>query len=310
MGRPALAVLIPCYNEEQTIGQVVADFQRVLPDARIFVFDNASSDRTAEVAKAAHAEVVFSPHRGKGNVVRHMFDVVDADVYVMVDGDSTYDAKAAPELVRCLADSAADMVVGARMSAHDVGAFRRFHTFGNHLVARLISWLFRIRVTDVLSGYRVFSREFVKTVPLMSDGFEIETELTLQAAAKRFRIVERPTAYGRRPEGSVSKLNTISDGVLILKAIFTIFKDYKPQVFFSSLAVAFACASVLAGVLPIRDYYEYRYVYHVPLAILAAALGTLAVTSAGIGLVLGTVNRYHNEFFVLWRRRQLGNDKW
>ena len=309
MGRPALAVLIPCYNEEQTIGQVVTDFRRVLPEARIFVFDNASSDRTADVAKAAHADVVFSPHRGKGNVVRHMFDAVDADVYVMVDGDSTYDPTSAPELVRCLVDTAADMVVGARMSAYDPGAFRRFHTFGNRLIARLISWLFRIRVTDVLSGYRVFSREFVKTVPLMSDGFEIETELTLQAAAKRFRIVERPTAYGRRPEGSTSKLNTFSDGVLILKAIFTIFKDYKPQAFFALLTVFFAFASVLAGILPIRDYYAYRYVYHVPLAILAAALGTLAVSSAGIGLVLGTVNRYHNEFFTLWRRRQLGNDK-
>lgn len=310
MGGLALAVLIPCYNEEQTIARVVADFQRVLPEARVFVFDNASSDRTAEIAKAAHAEVVFSPHRGKGNVVRHMFDVVDADVYVMVDGDSTYDPEAAPEMVRCLTDTAADMVVGARMSAYDAGAFRRFHTLGNHLVARLISWLFGIRVTDVLSGYRVFSREFVKTVPLMSEGFEIETELTLQAAAKRFRIVERPTVYGRRPQGSTSKLNTISDGVLILKAIFTIFKDYKPQVFFGALAAAFACTSGLAGILPIRDYYVSRYVYHVPLAILAAALGTLAVTSAGIGLILGTVNRYHNEFFVLWRRRQLGKDKW
>jgi glycosyltransferase involved in cell wall biosynthesis len=304
-----VAVLIPCYNEEQTIGRVVTDFRRVLPDARIFVFDNASNDRTAEIAKGVNADVVFSPHRGKGNVVRHMFEAVDADVYVMVDGDSTYDPQAAPSLIRCVTESTADMAVGARMSSYGTTAFRRFHTFGNHLVSRLISWLVGIRVTDVLSGYRAFSREFVKTVPLMSGGFEIETELTLQAAAKRFRIVEQPTVYGGRPPGSHSKLSTFSDGMLILKAIFSIFKDYKPQLFFSTLAVLFAIASALAGILPIRDFYETRYVSHVPLAILAAAFGVLAVTTGGIGLVLGTVNRYHNETFVLWRR-QLGRSKW
>jgi glycosyltransferase involved in cell wall biosynthesis len=301
--RQRIAVLIPCYNEELTVSRVVADFRVALPDARIVVFDNNSTDRTSELARAQGAEVIPSPRQGKGNVVRHMFNVIDADIYVMVDGDSTYPAEAAPGLVRCLLESGADMVVATRMSEFGSGAFRRFHTLGNRLLARLISALFNITVTDVLSGYRVFSREFVKTVPLMAEGFDIETELTLQAAAKRFSIQEQPIVYRARPPGSASKLSTVSDGILILRALFVIFKDHKPQVFFSLLAVLLALSSFIAGLPPILDYYRARYVFHVPLAIFAAALGILSMLVFGIGLVLGTLNRYHNESFVLWRRQ-------
>lgn len=296
-------MLIPCYNEDVTVSHVVDDFRAALPDARIVVFDNNSTDRTSEVARARGAEVVPSPRQGKGNVVRHMFEVIDADVYVMVDGDSTYPADAAPALIRCLIETGADMVVATRMSDFGSGAFRPFHTLGNRLLARLISAFFHITVTDVLSGYRVFSRDFVKTVPLMAEGFDIETELTLQAAAKRFAIREQPIPYRARPPGSMSKLSTVSDGLLILKALFSIFKDHKPQVFFSILALVLALLSLVAGLPPILDYYRVRYVFHVPLAILAAALSVLSMLTFGIGLLLGTLNRYHNESFVLWRRQ-------
>jgi glycosyltransferase involved in cell wall biosynthesis len=299
---PSVAILVPCLNEASTVGRVVGAFRRVLPDAVVYVFDNNSTDATADVARAHGAQVVLSSRRGKGNVVRHMFEVVEADVFVMVDGDDTYPAEVAPELIRSLQTTGADMVVGTRMQSHASGAFRLFHTSGNRLLAWLISHLFRIRVTDILSGYRVFSRDFVKTVPLISEGFEVETELTLQAAAKGFAIVERPIDYGARPPGSVSKLNTFADGVLILRSLAKIFKDYKPQVFFTTLAALFAVCSLLAGVPPILDYYRARYVWHVPLAVLAAALAVLSMLSLGIGLVLDTVNRYHVEAFALWRR--------
>jgi glycosyltransferase involved in cell wall biosynthesis len=302
-GEPRLAVAIPCYNEALTIAQVIEDFRHALPNARILIFDNNSTDGTAQRASACLAEVVHSPTQGKGNVVRHMFDVIEADVYVMVDGDSTYPANAAPKMIRCLFGADADMVVGARMANYATGSFRRLHALGNKVLARLISSLFHIKVTDVLSGYRVFSRDFVKTVPVMAEGFEIETELTLQAAAKRFKIVEYPIEYRPRPEGSVSKLNTFSDGVLILRALFTIFKSHRPQLFFSSFAAVLGLLSLLAGFAPIVDYYQTRYVTHVPLAILAAAIGILSVLSLSIGLILDTVNRYHNETFVLWRRQ-------
>jgi glycosyltransferase involved in cell wall biosynthesis len=268
----------------------------------VYVFDNNSTDATAEVARAHGAVVVPSLRRGKGNVVRHMFEAVEADVYVMVDGDDTYPADQAPALIAALQRHGADMVVGTRMQGHAEGAFRLFHVAGNRLLAGLIARLFGVPVTDVLSGYRVFSRDLVKTMPLVAQGFEIETELTLQAAAKGFSLVECPIDYGARPAGSASKLNTVADGVLILRALVKIFKDYKPQIFFTALAVMLAALSLLAGLPPILDYYHTRYVSHVPLAVLAAALGILSMLSLGVGLILDTVNRYHTESFVLWRR--------
>lgn len=300
--RTQVAVLVPCYNEELTVGKVVRDFRQALPDAAIYVFDNNSTDGTAELAKKAGAIVVSSRRQGKGNVVRHMFDVVDADWYVMVDGDDTYLADAAPRLIEEAERQGVDMMVGARLESNKEKSFRRFHRFGNHLITGLIRLLFRTHVTDVLSGYRVFSREFVKSIPLRSEGFAIETELTLQAVAKQFVLREIPIPYGERPEGSHSKLSTWSDGWIILQAIVFILKDFKPLVFFFSLGLLLVLASLAAGWAPITDFIETGMVPHFPRAILAAALGILAGLSFSVGLILETVHRYHVENFILWRK--------
>jgi glycosyltransferase involved in cell wall biosynthesis len=298
-----VAVLIPCYNEELTVGQVVRDFRAQLPNADIYVFDNCSKDQTSQRAREAGAHVVFSPRPGKGNVIRHMFNTIDADAYLMADGDSTYPASEAGKLLACLVESSADMVVGTRMATYSQNAFRRFHVFGNRLVARLISFLFGVQVTDVLSGYRAFSREYVKTVPLVSRGFEIETEMTLQAAAKGFLIREVSVPYGERPEGSVSKLNTFSDGFVVLKALLLIFKDYRPMFFFGSASFVLLVLSLVVGSFPIADYLEFHYVYRVPLAILAAALAIVATFTFFVGMILETVRKFHGENFELWRKR-------
>jgi len=297
-----VAVLIPSYNEEITIGQVVSEFKENLPEAEVFVFDNNSTDNTALVAQQAGARVVRSYRQGKGNVVRHMFDEVEADIFVMVDGDGTYPASAARSLVETLHSGNAGMVVGSRMQDFDEHSFRRFHQFGNRFVARLISFLFKVTVTDVLSGYRVFSREFVKTVPLLSKGFEIETEMTLQAAAKNFEIIEVPIKYTSRPKGSYSKLNTYSDGFLIIKSVVMIFKDYKPLLFFTTCSIILAIACLFFGIAPIRDFYSTGKVFHLPRAVLAASVGVLATLSFAIGLILDTIAKYHNENYALWRR--------
>ena len=295
-------MIVPCYNEEVTVAKVVGDFNRALPGAQVLVYDNNSTDKTAMVAREAGAAVRHAPRQGKGNVVKQMFDEVEAEIYVMVDGDDTYPASSAADLIAELKKTGADMLVGVRMVSFEEGSFRRFHQLGNRLVARLISRLFSSKVTDVLSGYRAFSRAFVKTVPLMSQGFEIETEMTLQALAKRFVIRELPIAYGRRPAGSHSKLDTYSDGFLVLKSIVMIFKDYKPLLFFSSLSGFLLLLTLAAGLAPILDYVRIRYVVHVPLAILATGTGILSALSLTIGLTLHTISRYHNETFELLRK--------
>jgi glycosyltransferase involved in cell wall biosynthesis len=297
-----IAVLVPCYNEEVTVAQVIEGFREALPGAAIYVFDNNSTDATARVARDHGAAVVSSLRQGKGNVVRHMFETVEADIYVLVDGDATYPPESAPALIAKLQSTAADMVVGTRLSSFGGESFRRFHLFGNRMMSWIISRLFSIRLTDVLSGYRVFSRDFVKSVPLVSQGFEIETELTLQAAAKSFRLVEHPVPYGSRPEGSVSKLSTFSDGYIILRTIFAICKDYKPLMFFLTLSLVLALASIACGIPPILDYYHTRFVTHVPMAILAAGIGITSVIFFVVGVMLDTINKYHNENFVMHRR--------
>ena len=276
-----VAVLVPCYNEEPTVGKVVTDFRAALPGAQIYVFDNNSSDKTAELAKAAGATVVHSPRQGKGSVVRHMFATVAAPYYVMVDGDDTYPADAAPALVALAKSSGADMVVGTRMNRFEDRSFRRFHQFGNRLVAWLISKIFGSRVSDVLSGYRVFAREFVQLIPLSSTGFEIETELTVKATAKNFRIEELPIQYGVRPEGSYSKLSTFGDGFLIIKLIFMIFKDFKPF-------TCFGVIGLLIGVL--------AWVFS------SGVLALVSVLTVAIGVMLHTIRRYHDENFEVWRK--------
>jgi glycosyltransferase involved in cell wall biosynthesis len=299
---PRIAVVIPCLDEASTIGGVVSDFARALPDASIYVFDNDSTDSTADAARRAGAIVIRSHRRGKGLVVRHMRDVVDADVYVLVDGDGTYPAHEAPGLIERLERDQLDMVVATRLNDHAPGSFRLFHKLGNRVISGLISLLFSARVTDVLSGYRALDRDLVRLVHLGSRGFEVETELTLQALAKGFRIGETPVAYGRRPAGSRSKLNTWSDGFLIVRSIVLILKDYKPLLFFGSLALLFALASLASGSAPIIDFYRTGLVLHIPRAILAAGLGTLAAVSLAIGLILDTIAKYHRETVELWRR--------
>jgi len=301
---PSIAVLIPCYNEELTVAKVVSDFQRILPQAKIWVFDNASTDRTGEAARAAGATVVSSRDRGKGNVVRHMFAAVDAGIFIMVDGDSTYSADSAPALIQALQDTSADMVVGRRCTPPEqlTQAYRPMHRFGNDLLCWLVRKTFAAPIRDIFSGYRVFSRDFVKSVPLHAQGFEIEIEMTFQAFSKGYRVSEIDTPYGSRPEGSVSKLDTYKDGLLVVCAFGSICRDYRPGFFFGIIATFLMFLSLLAGVAPIADYMLYRYVYHLPLALLATGLGILSALSLCISFILETQLRYHNELHSLIRR--------
>jgi hypothetical protein len=232
-----------------------------------------------------------------------MSNVIDADIYVLVDGDGTYSAAAAPALIERFRRENLDMLVATRLDRHADGSFRSFHRFGNHLVSRLVSTLFSTPVTDILSGYRVLSRDLVKLVRLRARGFEVETELTLQALAKRFSVREVPVEYGCRPEGSRSKLDTWGDGFVILRCLFLIFKDYKPLFFFSTVAGIFALASLAAGSGPVLEFYRTGLVFEVPRAILAAGLGILATISLAVGLILDTVSRYHQENIELWRQQ-------
>jgi len=304
--QPRVSVVIPCLNEERTVARVIEDMKAALPGAEITVFDNGSSDRTAEIARASGATVIASPRRGKGNVIRHMANVIDADVYVLLDGDDTYPAAEAPRLVQRFLETGVDMLVATRLESHDAGAFRVFHELGNRLIARIIALLYRAPITDVLSGYRLLSNRFVRLVHLRSEGFEIETEMTLQALAKGLPILEVPIEYGRRPDGSHSKLDTVSDGLLIFKCIFLLFKDYKPFVFFTAVAAIFALFSVITGAAPVLDFYQHAYVYHVPRAILAAGLAILAAVSFGVGLLLDTISGYHQETIEQWKRSMRG----
>jgi len=301
---PSIAVLVPCYNEEKTVAQVVHDFQRVLPEATIWVFDNNSTDRTTEVAKAAGAKVVFSPDKGKGNVVRHMFATIEADIYIMVDGDSTYSAESAPALLKAFHDLSTDMMVGKRCTpASELShAYRPMHRLGNQFVCGLIRTTFKAPIEDVFSGYRVFSRNFVKTIPLHATGFEIEIEMTLQSLSNGYRVAEIDTPYGSRPEGSFSKLNTYRDGALVVWAFALICRNYKPGLFFGIIAGLFLLLSLAAGIWPILDYVFYQYVFHVPLALLATGLALLSAMSLSIGLILQTQLRYHKEMHALLRR--------
>ena len=303
---PSLAVVIPCLDEERTIGKVIGDIKTALPGAEIIVFDNASSDRTAEIARASSARVIAVPRRGKGNAIRQMANTIQADVYLLIDGDDTYPAAEAPRLIELFLESEVDMLVATRLDRHHEKAFRVFHKLGNRLIARIIGLLFGARITDVLSGYRVLSSRFVRLAHLRAHGFEIETEMTLQALAKGLPILEVPIEYGCRPPGSRSKLDTTSDGLLILKCIVLLFKDYKPLVFFGSLAAALLLCSLVVGSAPVIDFYRFSFVYHVPRAILAAALAVLASLSFGIGVLLDAIARYHQETIEQWKRSLRG----
>ena len=286
-----VAVLIPCYNEAVTIGKVVDDFKRVLPDADIYVYDNNSKDDTAAIAEDHGAIVRTEPRQGKGNVVRQMFREIDADYYIMVDGDDTYPAEAAPRLLEPLMNDAADMTVGDRLSNGTYGEEndRAFHGFGNNLVRWLIKVIYGYAFDDVMTGYRAFNRIFVKTMPVLSEGFQIETELSIHAVDKRFRITDVPIDYRDRPEGSYSKLSTFGDGAKVLRAIASLFKDHKPIAFFGWLALILIVLGLIAGIPVIAEYFQTGLVPRFPTAILAIALVICGALSFTAGIILDTV---------------------
>ena len=287
----SVAVLIPCYNEAVTIGKVVDDFHRVLPDATVYVYDNNSSDGTGEIAREHGAVVRAERRQGKGNVVRQMMRDIDADYYLMVDGDDTYPAEAAPELLAPLMADEADMVVGARLSNGTYGEEndRAFHGFGNDLVRVLIKWIYGFEFSDVMTGYRAYNAVFAKTMPVLSPGFEIETELSIHAVDKRWRIAEVPIDYRDRPEGSESKLDTFSDGCKVLLMILSLFKDYRPLALFSWVALLFCVLGLVAGVPVVWEFAATGLVPKLPSALLAVALVFIGILSFTCGLILDTV---------------------
>jgi glycosyltransferase involved in cell wall biosynthesis len=293
---PRIAVVIPCFNEEVTIAEVVQQFRRQLPDASICVFDNNSADRTAERAQAAGALVLQEARRGKGFVVQSIFRHVDADIYVMVDGDATYPAASVHALIAPVARGEADMVVGSRLHAESRSEFKHFNRWANELVLGLLRLVFRVRLTDVLSGYRAFNRRFVKNLALFGGGFEVETELTIKAVMKGYRIVEIPVNLVARPEQSHSKVRFLRDGMLILSTILTLFRDYKPLTFFGSLGLLLMMAALVPGFGLVAEYFAKGSVLKLPSAIVAVGLGLGGMMSIGIGLLLHSIARRAQEF--------------
>ncbi|MFT8888732.1 glycosyltransferase family 2 protein [Ethanoligenens sp.] len=300
-----IAILIPCYNEELTIAKVIKDLHRVLPDAEIYVYDNNSKDKTANIARENGAIVRQEPRQGKGNVVRSMFRDVEADYYIMIDGDDTYPAEFASELLEPLISGEADMTIGDRLSNGTYRAEnkRPFHDFGNNLVKSLIGRLFKNDINDIMTGYRGFNRYFVKTMPILSGGFEIETEMSIHALDKKFLIKEIPITYRDRPEGSTSKLNTYSDGIRVLGTILTLFKDFKPLPFFSIVALVTFLLGVLVGLPVISEFIQLHYIYKVPSAILALGLVLVSVMLVLNGLVLDTLVKMNRKDYELYLNR-------
>lgn len=290
----SIAVLLPCRNEEATIQAVVQAFRNALPDAVIYVYDNNSTDRTAQVAREAGAVVRWEPLVGKGNVVRRMFADVDADAYVIADGDATYDAASAPPMIDLLATHDLDMVVGIRRT-EESEAYRRGHRAGNRLLTSAVSWIFGRGFSDMLSGYRVLSRRYVKTFPVEARGFEIETELTVHSLQMRFATAEYPVLYRPRPAGSASKLHSVRDGLRILATIVLLMKEERPFFFFSTLAALLAVASLVLAYPVFMTYVATGFVPRLPTAVLAMGTMILAVLSFTCGVILDSVSRGRRE---------------
>jgi len=293
-----IAVLVPCFNEEAAVATVVADFRRALPSARIYVYDNNSSDSTAAVARGAGAEVRSERRQGKGHVVRRMFADVDADIYVLVDGDATYDAPSAPRLIDLLVSEHLDMVVGLRVDQSEA-AYRRGHRTGNRMLTSFLSQVFGQAFKDILSGYRVFSRRFVKSFPVLSDGFEIETELSVHALELALPVAEVETPYYARREGSFSKLNTWRDGLRILGTILRLYRSEKPLRFFTAIGMFLALVSIGLAIPIVVTYLETGLVPRLPTAVLSMGLMIVALLSVSSGLVLDTVTRGRREMKLL-----------
>ncbi len=300
-----VAVLIPCYNEALTIAQVVDDFHAVMPLARIYVYDNNSTDETVRIAREHGAIVRLESRQGKGNVVRSMFRDIEARFYVMVDGDDTYPASAVGDLVEPLARGIADMTVGDRISngSYSRENGRAFHGFGNRCVCGLIKFLYGYGFNDVMTGYRGFTRQFVKTMPVLSEGFQIETEISIHAVDKRWRIVNVPIAYRDRPAGSQSKLTTFGDGALVIMAIVSLFKDYRPLGFFGVVAAILVILGLIVGIPVIVEFAQTGYIDKLPSAVLAVALVICGALSMTVGLVLDTVAKNNRKQWELMAYR-------
>jgi glycosyltransferase involved in cell wall biosynthesis len=296
--QPRIAVLVPCFNEEAAVARVIADFRSALPSADIYVYDNNSKDRTVAVAREAGALVRSERRQGKGHVVRRMFADVDADIYVLVDGDATYDAASAPKMIEALTSEHLDMVVGLRIDQAEA-AWRPGHRTGNWLLTGFLASAFGKAFTDILSGYRVFSRRFVKSFPVLSDGFEIETELSVHALELSLPTAEIETPYFARPEGSVSKLNTWRDGFRILSTILKLYRSEKPLSFFTGIGVCLAIAAIGLAIPIFITYFEQGIVPRLPTAVLSMGLMVLAMLSLSCGLVLDTVTRGRREMKLL-----------
>lgn len=293
-----IAVLIPCYNEELTVSDVVKDFKKALPEADIYVYNNNSKDRTKELALAAGAIVKDEYAQGKGNVVRAMFTDIDADIYVMVDGDNTYPADEVQALIQPVIEGRADMVIGDRLSSTYYSENKRpFHNFGNSLVKGLINFLFKSNLEDIMTGYRAFSKKFVKTMPVLSDGFQIETEMTIFALTNRMKVVNVPITYRDRPEGSASKLNTFSDGMKVLLTLFNLFKDNRPFLMFGLISLVFFLLGLLIGVLVIIEFVLTGFITKVPSAVLAAALVINSFLFISVGIILDAVKNQKQYLF-------------
>ena len=291
---PRIAVLLPCFNEEAAIARTVEEFREALPDATIYVYDNNSTDRTREVAAAAGATVRSERQQGKGAVVRRMFADIDADIYVMADGDATYEAAIAPRMVSLLIDDQLDMVVGARASTIEA-AYRRGHRLGNRLLTGLLTSMFGRSFSDILTGYRVFSRRFVKSFPVLSAGFEIETEISIHALELAMPLAELSTAYGARPEGSNSKLSTYADGFRILSTILALYRSERPVLFFSVIAAFLVVLALILGFPLLLTYEKTGLVPRFPTAIVISVILTVAVLAFFAGLILDTVTKGRRE---------------
>lgn len=296
---PRIAVLLPCYNEEVTIGKVVRDFKTALPDASVYVYDNNSTDRTAEIATAAGAIVKQEPRQGKGNVIRAMFEDIDADVYIMADGDDTYPADAAPSMVAKILEGY-DMVIGDRLSSTYFQENKRpFHNFGNRLVRGSINVLFGSHVTDIMTGYRAFSFAFVKTYPVLSRGFEVETEMTIHSLNNNLRLYEMPIQYRDRPEGSVSKLDTVGDGIKVLSTIFRMIREYKPLPFFGGLGIIIAVIGFALTLSVTFEFWNTGMVARFPTLIGAVMLVIAGLLFVVSGIILDVIAKNNRKTFII-----------
>lgn len=304
----SISVAIPCFNEEKTLKKVIDDFKKVLPSSEIWVFDNNSTDGSVELARQAGAKVHKVFKQGKGFVVNEIFTIIDSDILILVDGDDTYPAESALEMINLISLGRADMVSGDRISGNHYKREnkRRFHQFGNNLIKKFVNFLFKSDLKDILTGYRAFSKRFYKTCPVLSAGFEIETEMTLHALDKKLSINEVQVEYRDRPTFSPSKLNTFSDGIKIIMTLFNIFKDYKPLQFYSLVAFLTFLVAICFGLLPVFEYFQFGFVYKVPSLIFSLSLLIISILLSCVGLILDTVKKYHRlEFQLNFRNAKL-----